>query len=253
LAILIPPTQKALRDAIQVNSTLWGGVYNPIIPIYSRAPAAWRHYPAEKISIEKRITGYIRAFDPDLLVDCTNGSLPVYTGTLRRPVINIDDIWRPFYNEGDAVSAYGVGIFELFDGLYKEYFEFVRRLPWKVAFPRIEDARHALFWAAAVGELPPRIQTEIETAYEGAVDIDKPELSARTYETIVQGRILFPTHINRFQLKTQGSGHRRHESYGFYMDLSKVSDIADFWNLRALGRAVIPIPKQFAELPEWSA
>jgi hypothetical protein len=253
LAFFIPPTKDALRHAIQVNCTLWGGVYNPIIPLYSRAPTAWKLYPREKVSVERRIRGYVRAFDPDVLVDCTNGALPSYLAALGRPIVKVDDIWAAFYAEENEVPKYGVGIFELFNGLYQEYFESVRRFPWKVILPTVPDDHCALFWAATVGELPPRIQEEVETEYSDAIDIEKPELSAQAYETILQGRVFFPRNITRHQLKTEGSGHRGYASYGFYMDLTKFSDVVDFWNLRALGRSVIPVPKQFAQIPEWIA
>ena len=250
LAFLIPPTKAALRRAIQVNSSLWGGVYNPIIPLYSRAPAAWKHYPREKISTEDRIRGYIRAFDPDVLIDCTDGALPAYFATLGRAIAKVDDIWAAFYSARDPVPKYGVGIFELFNGIYQDYFESVRRLPWKVLLPRIPDGRDTLFWAAAVGELPTALQTEIEEVYAEAVDIEKPELSAQEYESTARGRVLFPRLITRHQLKTEGTGIRRRGSLGFYMDLAKFADIVDFWNLRALGRSVLPIPKQYAQIPE---
>ena len=35
------------------------------------------------------------------------------------------------------------------------------------------------------------------------------------------------------------------------MDATKFADIVDFWNLRALGRSVIPVPKQFVDVPEY--
>jgi len=47
LAFFIPPNKAALRKAIQMNSTLWGGAYNPIIPLYAKAPANWQFYPGE--------------------------------------------------------------------------------------------------------------------------------------------------------------------------------------------------------------
>jgi hypothetical protein len=64
------PYKAALRKAIQINSTLWGGTFNPIIPLYAQPPKAWKDYPNHKILAEDRVAGYIRAFDPDFLVDC---------------------------------------------------------------------------------------------------------------------------------------------------------------------------------------
>ena len=38
LAFLIQPKMDALHEAIKINSSLWGGLYNPIIPLHRRAP-----------------------------------------------------------------------------------------------------------------------------------------------------------------------------------------------------------------------
>src|SRR5262245_18974333 len=93
LAFIIPPNKDALRKAIQINSTLWGGVFNPIIPLYARSPEAWKKYPGRTNSMKDRVTGYLRAFDPDFLVDCSGSKLPSYVTDLGRSLIPVDDIW----------------------------------------------------------------------------------------------------------------------------------------------------------------
>jgi hypothetical protein len=103
LAFLIPPDKADLRKAIQVNSTLWGGTLNPIIPLYAQSPKAWKMYPGEKVTMKDRVAGYVRAFDPDLLVDCTGGKLPAYVAGLGRTTISVDDIWSDFFSENETV------------------------------------------------------------------------------------------------------------------------------------------------------
>jgi hypothetical protein len=253
LAFLIPPDKSALRRAIQVNSTLWGGTYNPIIPLYAQSPKAWKEYPGQKIAMKDRVAGYIRAFDPDILVDCTKGKLPSYLGDLRRPTISIDEIWSNFFSDQrDGAPKYGVGIFELLNGIYKEHFEVVRRFPSKVAFP-IFPKEHALYWAAIVGELLAPIQDAVEVSYSEVLDIEKPAIGPQSYESIWKAYAFLPRNITRYELKTDGVGFRHDESYAFHMDATKFADIVDFWNLRALGRAVIPVPKQFVGVPEYIA
>jgi hypothetical protein len=148
LAFLIPPEKAALRKAIQINSTLWGGTYNPIIPLYAQPPKTWKDYPRQKIAMKDRIVGYVRAFDPDILVDCTGSKLPSYLVDLGRETISVDEIWSNFFSDQrDGAPKYGVGIFELLNGIFKEYFDVVRRFPSKVAFP-IFPKEYGLFWAA---------------------------------------------------------------------------------------------------------
>src|SRR5258708_10815737 len=135
LAFLIPPDKAALRKAIQVNSTLWGGAYNPIIPLYARPLKTWKDYPGQKIAMKDRVAGYVRAFDPDILVDCTGSPLPSYLGELGRSTIPIDEIWSDFFSDQrDRNPKFGVGTFALLYGIFKEHFEGVQRFPSKVPF-----------------------------------------------------------------------------------------------------------------------
>ena len=42
-AFLVHPRDRSgLREAIELNTVLWGGQFNPIIPTYQRLPADWR-------------------------------------------------------------------------------------------------------------------------------------------------------------------------------------------------------------------
>jgi hypothetical protein len=198
LAFLIPPDKTALRKAIQVNSTLWGGTYNPIIPLYAQVPKTWRMYPGQKVVMKDRVPGYFRAFDPDVLVDGTGGKLPPYVADLGRPTISIDNIWSDFLSDKqDGAPQYGVGVFELLSGIFKEYFEVVHRFPSKVAFPVIPK-EHALFWAATVGELLAPIQEAVEAGYSEALDIEKPAIGPQNYEPILQTYRFLPRDISRY-------------------------------------------------------
>jgi hypothetical protein len=191
LAFLIPPDKSALLKAIEVNSTLWGGFFNPIIPLFQQAPKAWKEYPGQKISMRNRVLGYVRAFDPDVLVNCTNGELPSYLNGGKRLSIRIDEIWSDFHSdERNGTPKYGVGIFELLNGIFKEFFEIKRRFPTKVLLPTYSD--HELFWAATVGQLPDAHRTVIESNYSGAIDIEKPKLGPANHDSIVTSNSFFP-------------------------------------------------------------
>ncbi len=250
LAFIIPPNKAALQRAIEVNSSLWGGSFNPIIPLYVRPLKAWKLFPREKISVEKRVLGYIQAFDPDVLVNCLPGELPAYLRRLNRPIVSVDGIWAGFSQRKENTPAYGVGVFELLNSIYEEYFETVRRFPVKVLFPELPQ-RHQLLWAAAIGKLPEDIQQAIEHSYEKAIDIEKPKIEPSNYADILKPEHFFTRRLTQHKLTITRAGRWIHESYGFYMDADKFVDIVDFWNLRALGRSVIPIPKQFADDPQF--
>ena len=76
-------------------------------------------------------------------------------------------------------------------------------------------------------------------------------MSAAAYAAIVKPASLFPRRITSHKLRNERRGYRRDAACGFYMDATRLDDVTDYWNLRALGRAVLPIPKQFVAVPEF--
>ena len=54
LAFLVHPDDKeSLLKAIEINTFLWGGMYNPIIPTYRRVPAKWEDSPFKTLLLKR--------------------------------------------------------------------------------------------------------------------------------------------------------------------------------------------------------
>ena len=70
VAFLVDPSDRAgLFSAIEACTFLWGGSFNPIIPAYKRTPKKWeRHRVRKLLQPQEIITGYLDAFDPDVVV-----------------------------------------------------------------------------------------------------------------------------------------------------------------------------------------
>jgi len=179
MAFFIKPTAKALQSAMELNTSLWGGTYNPIIPLYANVPRHWKEYPRQRVIASERALGFIRAFDPDLLVNCTGGQLPPYITDLNSDVIPIDEIWPQETWKDDGSPKFGVGIFELLNGIYREYFEQIRRFPKKIIFPPLKGP-HKLFWTAFVGKLPSFLTEQVNKGFSQLLDITHTDISPET-------------------------------------------------------------------------
>src|SRR5258708_5965791 len=88
-----PRDSQSLLRAIQLNTCLWGGRFNPIIPVFRRLPRGWsddlfeRHPEISKqmpprvrrrikrfrTNAREFVRGYLDAFEPDYLVETTAG------------------------------------------------------------------------------------------------------------------------------------------------------------------------------------
>jgi hypothetical protein len=93
LAFLVDPndTDQA-REAIRLASSIWGGAYFPIIPMYERMPKSWRDGPLKAPNARKVITGYIDAFDPDILVQIST-RIPKFVADAGLRIVKPGDIW----------------------------------------------------------------------------------------------------------------------------------------------------------------
>ena len=63
---------------------IWGGIYNPIIPVFSRVPSDWRTETKSRVRGREVAKTYTRLFEPDVFVETNIGLLEeVDLGALR--------------------------------------------------------------------------------------------------------------------------------------------------------------------------
>ncbi|HUD03903.1 MAG TPA: hypothetical protein VMR73_00210, partial [Candidatus Paceibacterota bacterium] len=244
LAFLVDPNNvKQIREAIQISSTLWGGAYCPIIPLHKKMPKTWKEGPVKAPKARKVTLGYIEAFDPDIFVQLSK-DIPVYIKDLKTKIIKPDEIWKVL--EGSKMSpAYGIGIFEIFNDLFDMYFKYKVKYPVKVMIPELPK-QYGLFWASIFGEIPSKLMPYIKKHYIEALEITEPKFMPEKIGEFLKTNIFFPRRFTQHGLnRFHRSSGVRGGAYAFFMDATKTEDIIDYWNLRAMGRDVIPVPKQF--------
>ena len=84
----------------------------------------------------------------------------------------------------------------------------------------------------------------LQKNYFEPLEIRASDFKTETLKELLAGNVLFPRRITHQGLKSHSrSGFHRDASI-FFLDATKVEDVIDFWNLRALGRRVMPLPKQ---------
>lgn len=241
--IVDPRSIRSIAQAVELSSSLWGGAHNPLIPLYGYTPKNWEH-PFRPPSPQSIVQGYIDAFDPDILVQCTP-KLPEYVKNIGLEIIKPADIWEPLSR--DSLSPkYGIGIFELFSKIYEEHFRYKERYSLKVALPKFPQ-QYTLFWKSLYGSLPKKVIESINPRWKKALEITTPKANASNLKQLLRGNVLFPRRITQHELDYFNRSGYRNNAYVFFMDATKPLDIIDFWNLRALGRQVIPVPIQFKD------
>ena len=78
-AFAVEPKDKAsLQRLFEVNSSLWGGVFNFIIPLFKQAPNRYREQYFKTPPAKAILKGLVEAFQPDYLVEIKPGDAVSY-------------------------------------------------------------------------------------------------------------------------------------------------------------------------------
>lgn len=148
IGFLVSPTDlTSVRKIMRICTCLWGGVYNPIIPVFKRTPKEWQlenHPPLKGMEITK---GYIKFFEPDVYVEAEKGLLEdVGLGALRneklfnKRVVNLKDFFKLEQGRDWAEPIFGMNIGEVLTDIYKSEKQFLQR-----------DGRESLFIKSELG------------------------------------------------------------------------------------------------------
>jgi hypothetical protein len=220
------PTE--LRKAVEVNTVLWAGMFNAIVPVFKRTPANWRTtWTATEI-----VRGYLDAFEPDFVitgagVDATTyGVPPTSTGRLDTMLTR------------DGLGKRGTDVMDVYQWRYQRDFRFVQREPIRLHLPVASSTRLSLFCSTVFGGFPGPPLEHFSRGFRDLGGKEVPLLAESYGETLRKSTC--PLRLGMSGLDDPGfSGPRR---AFFLLNPRSVSDLIDFWNLRALGWRIVAVP-----------
>lgn len=256
-AFLVDPTDiDSLQRVIEINTFLWGGKFNSIIPVWEEAPENW--YDCGSVNRQDIVSGYLNNFDPDCVVpmgECSNSNLNLDD----RSIIDHPSIFL-MGAQINGTAGYGISIFETLSHYIKNNeFEFgIMGTPFEICMPRFGDDSYPLL-SGLFGSLPEAITEILEQKFQNHLRVETIDISGSNYVEFISDQT---DHRQKYLFEGQARSRRaylmginslgfsRTSSSGsviFFFDAEKPIDIIDYWNLRATGRTVYAIPKQFAQ------
>ena len=245
-AFLIHPGDKTgLLKALEVNSVIWGGQFNPIILSYKRLPSG-RKQSESRISAKDVFSGYLEAFDPDYVVPVGKITEPPFSVGYRK-IISVEELLGKFEETGTL--GYGIGLFDILRHLFHEELKFKRRFPLKIVFPEPYSG-YSPFLASVLGTLPPGILSALKEHWTEPLGASWKHCEGFSYAELLGENALFPSRLSSLFLNNVRQGGRERKECVFILDAARMSNIVDFWNLRAMGWSVVPVPIQFSTHPE---
>lgn len=236
-----PDRSQSLQRAFEVCTSLWGGKYNPMIPIFARVPRWWDRRGHHFDSASQITNGYLDFFEPDLLVETERG-LAEGLGYSANRVLSIDDILP--HGAGFDRSGHGQSVFNLFEHLHQTEFQFSRRHPHDIVNVAAKSKRFAPLSACLFGKFPTDSNLQyLDKAFNEAFDPLKVPLDGDALLALFEKG--FTSALRMGHHGVEVDYHDHNDPALFVLDALQPRDLIDFWNLRATRREVLPIPVQW--------
>ncbi|MCW0221111.1 MAG: hypothetical protein OJI67_22470, partial [Prosthecobacter sp.] len=145
------PDHEHLLEAFATNTCLWGGIFNPIIPVFTHVPRWWDRHGHRLESAKQILNGYLDQFEPDFLVEAEAG-LAQSLGFAKSRVIPLSAVLR---REGDRNrEGTGLPVFELYKDLYEKQFQFQLRHKHRIVDASAQSEEYRAFCACLFGAFP---------------------------------------------------------------------------------------------------
>jgi hypothetical protein len=240
LAFILPnPDRDLLLSVIARATSLWGGVFNPIVILDdSTRKTSGVHYtmlppdPYMQTQVDM-----LRAFDPDLLISYSDDPLPPELKPWKHrtfPASRLD--WRPL--NGDVMS-YFVDIVPILDELWGKEFKSIANPRFKIRFVDKAESQKSLFLAARFGLFPS------DDFYEFL----RKNFNAETlvYDASFRSSQWpgdFQSLLGLTASYCRPNRQRVHSHAYFLLDPEDPFDVVDYWNLRASGTYLFPLTLQ---------
>ncbi|KQY25936.1 hypothetical protein [Rhizobium sp. Root483D2] len=252
VALLVSPGDRAaVIKFMRICACMWGGNYNPIIPVFRKPPRAWAaEFPGDLTGLEIA-RGYIQFFEPDAFVEAQRGLLEkVGLGALRGSIsrgrfLSLDEVLSPEPHKDWAALHLGLPVTDCLEDVYRTQQRFVQRDP-----------------SAAVTISNPPASGLAEAIFGVYPDTDGSEYFSRTFDNVYRPeaipcspaswkKVLFEGVATPLSATSHGINAQRlwtNDAKIFVFDPTQLTDLIDLWNLRSEPNPLVPVP--VAWLPE---
>ncbi len=236
LAFILPrPDRQLLLNVICRATTLWGGIFNPII-ILDDATRVARGVHYEILPPQRYIErqdDILRSFDPDILVNYSDDPLPDALKHFRHrtyPAARLD--WNPW---GRQEMSYFVDVYPILDDLWDREFKGNQTPRIKLRFLEKAASEASLFLAARYGIYSNDESYEFLTKNFAAESF---AYDAEFRAALKPDAFHSPLSLTGFHCTTR----RQHvHSHAFFLlRPENPFDVMEYWNLRAAGVALLP-------------
>lgn len=250
VGLLVRPTDsKSVRRFMQVCTCLWGGMYNPIIPVFRNAPSEWRSEPWERVRGYRIAEGYIEFFEPDAFVE-TECGLSRLAGLEKRwdeyrcesRILPLDKLLACTDYSYRAEPHFGLSVVDPLQDIYDTEQRFKlrdKRTAYLVSPDQNSSAVEALFGSYPTEETSRYFSLAFEQVYQPALVSSSIEIWRNVF---LRGAVT-PLRATKHGIKIEQFRGGNLVIYVF--DSNRTTDLIDLWNLRIESLLVLPVPQDW--------
>lgn len=198
IAFMVRPNQEShakVREFIRACTCLWGGMFNPIIPVSNVLPAAWRQGHFREITGRGLADAYVRFFEPDVFVEAEPGlakeaGISDAKHSRSERVVSLKQFVRSGEGRHRSDFSSGLSALDIYRDVYERELKFTSRHPPKI----VAFAEANPFFEAVFGDFP--LAKEISYFKKAFLTLCEPEILAPTAENcakIFRERCLTPS------------------------------------------------------------
>jgi len=218
-----PGDASSALTAVSLNTVVWGGIYNPIVPTEPEATCV----------------GLLTVFDPDYLVNLTPRVLPDrLAARFKDRVIAQNELFRAEEPGGSTRRlTLGFGMGPIMWHIYKNLLgEGTKASPAAYVGAVPEDwTTYTSFVFGGLSGLPDGGSSFIEH-YRGVLAATKVDFDPSEDRDFREWR--FPINATAFGIKRLGGGGSFSSHIVYVGDHANFDDLVEFWNIRCTGREI---------------
>jgi hypothetical protein len=241
-AFLVKPDDESRAlEIFRINTCLWGGKYNAIIPYLEQIPTWWSRDNHRFGTPAQIVNGYFDFFEPDFVVEAER-SLADGLGFDKDRVVQLSDVLT---RQGDRErGGHGLSTLSIYRDLYRTEFQFARRHEHNIIDVAPKDLQFTAFSTCLFGAFS--TEPDLEYLRQAFVDAFEPkQVSLDGQSLAVLYRSGFTSALRLGHSKVEVDYHDHGDPTLFVLDAHEARDLIDFWNLRAVNRGIVPVPRQW--------
>lgn len=236
-----PNDKKNILKIFQINTSLWGGKFNPIVPFFKQVPKWWSTHEHLKNNAQQIINDYLDFFEPDFIVEAEKGLADDINFDKKR-ILLLDNL---LHEDKYTGNKYGLNVNDLYIHLYEKKYQFERRHKVDIVNVISKEKSLKFFISCAFGSFPDVEDfSYLEKNYKDVFEPATIELDAQSLFKLYSSQYFAPIDIGHARIDISFF-EKIPDPRLFIFDLEETRDLIDFWNLRIIYREIIAIPKQW--------